>query len=275
MGELVEYKSPEYENAKVLIINDLEPCTKESYDLYNEKDFRKYINDIERIVRQSREYKVYIQYIRTYMDMNVSLFSPNVTNAETTKIKIEIHHTPFTLFDIVMTVFNKRSRMGESLNCFLVAKEVAYLHYFLYVGLIPLSKTEHKLVHNQSLFVPLDKVLGRYDQFIQMYRDDIPVDAMDRYNTYLSMTEHYNYKENTRILAIEPTYIKYNNNNYLGSYNNSQLLEAMNNTNNIMLSMNDKSKKAIDMNNNKYDNNTSKKLIKPITIDPKYNETQT
>ena len=275
MGELVEYKSPEYENAKVLIINDLEPCTKESYDLYNEKDFRKYINDIERIVRQSREYKVYIQYIRTYMDMNVSLFSPNVTNAETTKIKIEIHHTPFTLFDIVMTVFNKRSRMGESLNCFLVAKEVAYLHYFLYVGLIPLSKTEHKLVHNQSLFVPLNKVLGRYDQFIQMYHDDIPVDAMDRYNTYLSMTEHYNYKENTKILAIEPTYIKYNNNNYLGSYNNSQLLEAMNNTNNIMLSMNDKSKKAIDMNNNKYDNNAPKKLIKPITIDPKYNETQT
>lgn len=275
MGELVEYKSPEYENAKVLIINDLEPCTKESYDLYNEKDFRKYINDIERIVRQSREYKVYIQYIRTYMDMNVSLFSPNVTNAETTKIKIEIHHTPFTLFDIVMTVFNKRSRMGESLNCFLVAKEVAYLHYFLYVGLIPLSKTEHKLVHNQSLFVPLNKVLGRYDQFIQMYHDDIPVDAMDRYNTYLSMTEHYNYKENTKILAIEPTYIKYNNNNYLGSYNNSQLLEAMNNTNNMMLSMNDKSKKAIDMNNNKYDNNAPKKLIKPITIDPKYNETQT
>ena len=39
--------------------------------------------------------------------------------------------------------------------------------------------------------------------------------------------------------------------------------------------MNDKSKKAIDMNNNKYDNNAPKKLIKPITIDPKYNETQT
>ena len=273
MGELVEYRSPDYENAKLLIINDLEPCTKESYDLYNEKDFRKYINDIERIVRQSREYKVYIQYIRTYMDMNVSLFSPNVTNAETTKIKIEIHHTPFTLFDIVMTVFNKRSRTGESLNCFLVAKEVAYLHYFLYVGLIPLSKTEHKLVHNQSLFVPLDKVLGRYDQFIQMYRDDIPVDAMDRYNVYIDMTEHYNYNENTKILAIEPIYIKYDNNSYLGSYNNSQLLEAMNTTNQMMLSMNNKSQKAIDMNDKKYDNNAPKKLIKPITIDPKYNET--
>lgn len=259
MGELVEYKSPEYENSKLLIINDLEPCTKETYDLYDEKEFKKYINDIERIVRNSREYKVYIQYLRNYMDMNTSLFSPNVTNSQTTKIKIEIHHTPFTLFDITMTVFNKRSRCGENLNAFLVAKEVAYLHYFLYVGLIPLSKTEHKLVHNQSLLVPLDKVLGRYKEFIDMYREDIPIDAMKRYEIYQDMTDHYNYDENTKILSIEPTYIKYNDNQFLGSYNNSQLLDTMNGVNNMMLEM----QKRPSLVDTKYDNNQNKK-IKPF-----------
>lgn len=271
MSELMEYRTPEYDNAKVLIINDIEPCTKETYDLYDPKDFKKYINDIERIVRSSREYKIYIQYLRNYMDMNSSLFSENITNAETTKIKIEIHHTPFTLFDITMTVFNKRSRCGENLNCFLVAKEVAYLHYFLYVGLIPLSKTEHKLVHNQSLFVPLDKVLGRYDEFIEMYRNDIPADAMERYEVYKNMTENYNYNENVKILAIEPTYIKYDGNDFLGTYNSDQLSLTMNTMNNMALEMHNKPVTYI---TDKYDNNTDKigfhsdkpGMIKPIMV---------
>lgn len=266
MGELIEYKNQYYDIANILHIQDIEPCTKESYNLYDPKEFKKYIKDIERIVRQSREYKVYIQYIRKYMDMNTSLFSPNVTNIQTTKIKIEIHHTPFTLFDIVMTIFNKRSRLGESLNVFLVAKEAAYIHYFLYVGLIPLSKTEHELVHNQSLFVPLDRVLGRYNQFIDIYRQDIPEDAMERYKTYEDMTEHYDYDKNVSILAIEPTYIKYNDNNFLGSYNSTELLQALETTKNLMLDMKDNKQKSIA--DTKYDPNTK---IKPFTIDPKYN----
>ena len=277
MGQLMEYRSHEYENANLLVLNDLEPCTKETYDLYDPKDFKKYINDIEKIVRSSREYKIYIQFLRTYMDMNTSLFSENISNAQTTKIKIEIHHTPFTLFDITMTVFNKRSRLGENLNCFLVAKEVAYLHYFLYVGLIPLSKTEHKLVHNQSLFVPLDKVLGRYDEFIEMYREDIPSDAMERYEIYKNMTEHYNYNENVKILSVEPTYIKYNGNNFLGTYNSAQLTTAMDNMNNMALEMHNKPISSL---TDKYNNNIKSSdflsdkpgMIKPFIIDPKYNE---
>ena len=262
MGELMEYRNQYFDNSNILNIQDLEPCTKESYNLYDPKEFKKYIKDIERIVRQSREYKVYIQYLRKYMDMNTSLFSPNVNNIQTTKIKIEIHHTPFTLFDIVMTIFNKRSRLGESLNVFLVAKEAAYIHYFLYVGLIPLSKTEHELVHNQSLFVPLDKVLGRYNQFIDIYSQDIPEDAMERYKTYKDMTEHYDYNKNVSILAIEPTYIQYQDNDFLGSYNSSQLLEALENTKSLMLDMKNNKQKTIA--DSKYDNN---KKIKPFIFD--------
>lgn len=261
MGELLDYRSQQYNSAKLLVLDNLEPCTKETYDLYDEKQFKKYINDIERIVRSSREYKVYIQYLRNFMDMNTSLFSPNVNNIQTTKIKIEIHHTPFTLFDITLSVFNKRSANGESLNAFLVAKEVAYLHYFLYVGLIPLSKTEHKLVHNQSLLVPIDKVLGRYNEFIEMYREYIPADAMERFNIYSEMTEQYDYGENIRILSIEPTYIQYEGNNHLGTYNDSQLLETMENANGMMLEMH--KRPELSDNNTRYDNN-QKKLIKPF-----------
>lgn len=249
-----------FEKYSILNIEEI-PYDLEDYDLFNEKEFKKYIADIERIVRQSREYKTFIQYLRNFMNMNHSLFMPNVSNIDTTKIKIELHHTPFTLYDIVMTVFNKRRDTNESLSCFLVAKEVCYIHYFLYVGLIPLSKTEHKLVHNQSIFVPIDKVLGRYDKFIEMYDKYIPEDAMDRYNTYKEMTNNYNFNQNTQILNLNPTYIQYEGNDYLGSYNSAQLQNIFNASQNILETKKNRQKTITD---NRYDSITQKKLIQPV-----------
>ena len=262
MNNITTLQNPQsFEVSNILNIDDI-PYDIEDYDLYNEKDFKKYIADIERIVRQSREYKTFIQYLRSFMNMNHSYFMPNVSNIDTTKIKIELHHTPFTLYDIVMTIFNKRKDNDESLSCFLVAKEVCYIHYFLYVGLIPLSKTEHKLAHKQSLFVPIDKVLGRYDKFIEMYDKYIPEDAMARYNTYKEMTNNYNFIQNTQILNLKPTYIQYNNNNYLGSYNSAELQNVFNVSQNILDTKKNRHKAIVD---NRYDSIAQKQnLIKPV-----------
>lgn len=266
-NQIVEYKTDEFHNANVMVINDIPVYDTEDYDLFNEKDFKKYIDDIERMVRSSKEYRDYIQYLRMYMDMNASAFLKNVTNIDTTKIKIEIHHTPFTLFDITLTVFNKRSRLSQSLDIEMVAKEVAYLHYFLYVGLIPLSKTEHKLVHNQALFIPLNLVLGKFEDFIEMYNKDIPEDAMARYNTYVDMTKHYNQTMNTEILQINPTYLKLpgTDANTLGSYSPAQLQHILTSTQQRLKQITQKQSHA-QIEDQQYDNN-QKPMTKPFTID--------
>lgn len=266
-NQIVEYRTDEFHNANVMVINDIPVYDTEDYDLFNEKDFKKYIDDIERMVRSSKEYRDYIQYLRMYMDMNASAFLKNVTNIDTTKIKIEIHHTPFTLFDITLTVFNKRSRLSQSLDIEMVAKEVAYLHYFLYVGLIPLSKTEHKLVHNQALFIPLNLVLGKFEEFIEMYNKDIPEDAMARYNTYVDMTKHYNPTMNTDILQINPTYLKLpgTDANTLGSYSPAQLQHILTSTQQRLKQITQKQSHA-QIEDQQYDNN-QKPMTKPFTID--------
>lgn len=266
-NQIVEYRTDEFHNANVMVINDIPVYDTEDYDLFNEKDFKKYIDDIERMVRSSKEYRDYIQYLRMYMDMNASAFLKNVTNIDTTKIKIEIHHTPFTLFDITLTVFNKRSRLSQSLDIEMVAKEVAYLHYFLYVGLIPLSKTEHKLVHNQALFIPLNLVLGKFEEFIEMYNKDIPEDAMARYNTYVDMTKHYNPTMNTDILQINPTYLKLpgTDANTLGSYSPAQLQHILTSTQQRLKHITQKQSHA-QIEDQQYDNN-QKPMAKPFTID--------
>ena len=260
-----------FQNAQVIVMDDIPDYDIQDYDLFNEKDFKKYIEDIERLVRSSREYREAIQYMRKYINMNSSLFFRNVNNIESTKIKIELHHYPFTLFDIVITVFNKRTRLQEPLDVELVAKEVAYLHYFLVIGLVPLSKTEHKLVHNQALFIPLELngnpiVLGDYSKFVEMYEKDIPEDAMVRFNTYKELTANYNQITNTQILEISPTYLKLpgSDENTLGTYNLSDLQQVLQLTQNKVKAITQKHSRVQNIEDNRYDN--TNKMIKPFII---------
>lgn len=164
----------------------------QDYDVFDEKDFRKYINDVKRSIRNSLEYRQLIQFLKRNMNMNTSSFFENVNNIDFPKVKIEIHHSPYTLEDIVMTVFNKRVFYGEEIDIEDVAKEVMFIHYNLMVGLIPLTETEHELVHNQFLFIPTDKVIGNYKQFEEMYRNWIPEDTKDKVKAYEDKTLTYN-----------------------------------------------------------------------------------
>ena len=117
--------------ANIIIMDEIPPYDLVDYDLFNAKQFEKYVKDGERIVRSSFEYQEFIQYLRNYMDMNKCTFFKNVTNVNTSKIKIHLHHHPFTLYDIFITVYNKRCANQESVEVEMVAKEVMYIHYFL------------------------------------------------------------------------------------------------------------------------------------------------
>ena len=112
----------------ILVFDEIPEYDTQDYDVFNEKDFKKYISDIENICRTSFEYRQFVNYLREYMDMNKCSFFQNVTNSDTFKIKIHLHHSPFTLYDIVMTIFNKRMFDHESLEVEMVAKEVMYIH---------------------------------------------------------------------------------------------------------------------------------------------------
>ena len=128
----------------VKIPKDIPVMDIEDYDLFDDKEREKYINDLERHVRSSYEYRNMVQYLREYMNMNSCAFIPNITNEVNRKIKIELHHSPFTLRDICVTILNKRMKNNEMLTIESVAYEVMFVHYSLMVGLIPLSETVHQ-----------------------------------------------------------------------------------------------------------------------------------
>ena len=190
----------------VKIPKDIPIMDIEDYDLFDDKEREKYINDLERHVRSSYEYRNMVQYLREYMNMNSCAFIPNVTNEVNRKIKIELHHSPFTLRDICVTILNKRMKNNEMLTIESVAYEVMFVHYSLMVGLIPLSETVHQLVHSQYIFIPTDKVYGYYKNFVKTYNDYIDPELLDKLDELerLTIAGTYNdsYKE-----VLEKKYI--------------------------------------------------------------------
>lgn len=163
-------KPYELENPPIIIqMHDIPEYNLYDFDLNDEKSFRKYMQTVERTVRGSFEYKAMVQFLREYMDMNQCAFYQNVNNTDTSKVRIEIHHEPLSLYDMCLIVYNKRQAFNEPLDEEYMAKEVMYLHYNLMVGLIPLAETVHQLVHASYLFVPTTAVLGKYREFVNRY----------------------------------------------------------------------------------------------------------
>jgi hypothetical protein len=139
--------------------------------------------------------------------MNKCSFLKGISNEESYDIKIEIHHYPFSLADIVNIVIKKRQYYNESLDVQMVAKEVMQRHYELLVGLIPLSKTVHKLVHSESIFIPIDKALGNWQRFMDIYSNFMSPEQADVIERIIEYSKSYNKELNEEVLKQNTIYL--------------------------------------------------------------------
>lgn len=136
-------------------------------DYYDEKAVKKFIKIVERLIRNSREYSTYIELVRTNVgELNHDNVLHNVTTAD---VDLEFHHYPFSLYDIIEVVMTKHVVNKEKFTSFSIAKEVMGLHYKHEIGLVPLARTTHELVHSGNLFISKDQIFGDYRQFMTDY----------------------------------------------------------------------------------------------------------
>lgn len=179
-------------------------------DLDTDKQKIKFIKRIEGIVRSSMEYKDYVAYCKENLDMNSCVFLSNVSNDGNRgrkRISIELHHDPFTLMDIVWTVVNKYEDQGLPYNDLLIADEVLEMHYSNMVGLVPLSKTMHQMVHNSDkIKIPLYVVYGQYSEFVEKYGDYMEPELLDKLERKVNYTKSVT-KEDFDAIQKQFTYL--------------------------------------------------------------------
>ena len=175
------------------------------------KDRDKFVKRIERIVRGSMEYKDYIKFLKEHIGLDSCIFFQKVTNGNKNKqkrISIEIHYERFTLYDIVNVVEQKYIDEGLPLNDLLIADEVMELHYANKVGLVPLSKTAHQVVHNSvKLIVPLNMCYGTYSEFLEEYEPYIDDSLYEKLERKMDMTSKLT-PESFEAIMKEFTYIE-------------------------------------------------------------------
>lgn len=145
--------------------------------LKTNRDRDKLIRQCEKTIRSSLEYKDYIQTCRLDYGMTNCAILPTVARVPGKKYTIEIHHEPFTLYDIVDLEIIRREEEHEPLNVNGISESVMSLHYDGMVGLIPLSKTQHELVSSHKVFVPLQHIFFDYAALYEYYQTYIETKA--------------------------------------------------------------------------------------------------
>lgn len=198
-------------DGETLRVDYLPPYEQEDYDLSNPKDFAKFIRDVKSEIRSSFEYREMVKYLRNYGGMNHSGLNPNVSNNDSSKVKIEIHHTPYTLEDITKAVYEKRLFYHQDLSLEMVAKEVMSLHYLAMIGLFPLSSTEHEMVHNGYLYIPPNDVFGNWELFKSKYRDFMDEEDNETIEDIKEYEKVFNVEKQNEILSQANIYIDASN----------------------------------------------------------------
>ena len=177
--------------------------------ILTDRDKVKNIKNIEKLVRGSSEYRDYIKYLREYANMHKCHFFKDVSKENNKKISIEIHHEPFTLYDITQVVLEKWISEEMEINHFLIAEEVMRLHYKNMVGLIPLSITVHQLVHDGRVFIPVQDVYGKgFVDFVIEYDEYINPDLRRILNEKIDISRNIAIEQDLSILERKYVYIE-------------------------------------------------------------------
>lgn len=146
------------------------------------KEMIKFIKGVEGMIRSSIEYKSLIKFLRTELSFKNCTFL-NTLNTES--VSVELHHTPYNLFQIVSIIIAKHEMLGIPFTTFKIAQEVIELHYKNYVGLCSLSKTMHELAHSdERFFIHRDLIVGDVDSFYNLYNEYMSEELKSIYKSW-------------------------------------------------------------------------------------------
>ena len=154
------------------------------FTISQESHLLEFIDDIERYIRNSREYRNYVVWLKLKHG-NTICESLGINVEELEGVRIEQHHHPITLFDITYIIGMKlidELEKDEYLTMYEIANEVIKEHLVhKTIGTVALTVTYHELYHaGEYKITKKDMIFGDYETFIEKYRKYIPTATMER-----------------------------------------------------------------------------------------------
>lgn len=158
----------------------------------NDKNFyevnEKIVGYLKRRIRSSFEYQYLMSFIKSKHGIDSCIYHKNysVTNG----FQVEIHHTPFTITDIIWTVCNKHIKLYDKFTEDKICVEVMELHYKLMVGLTPLCPTCHKLVHSSKIDIHPDSIYSKgWIEWYKNYEQFVEDSVTDKYEKAIALSK--------------------------------------------------------------------------------------
>lgn len=156
-------------------------------DVFDETNLKKFIKSVERTVRSSREYKRYIENLRTNVHaLNYDTVMSNISNTDTA---LEFHHYPLSLYEISEILILDHLANKDNITSFSIAKEIMEYHFKNKIGLVSLTKTNHELAHDGALFLHKNQIFGKYEEFINEHPNGISMDIRNKIDRLNKMSD--------------------------------------------------------------------------------------
>ncbi|QQO92450.1 hypothetical protein CPT_Machias_056 [Staphylococcus phage Machias] len=156
------------------------------FEIESENSLKKFIKNVEGLVRRSNEYKKYLSILKEEYNLKNDIIMSNITEDMATT---EYHHFPFTLYEIVEIVTNKAIMEDEQFTSIDIAERVLKLHFENKVGLVLLTKTNHQLAHAGKIIIPLSSIFGKVNEFVSYYKDYILDHQIEQYNELIEASD--------------------------------------------------------------------------------------
>ena len=171
---------------------------KDSDYFQDDTAYTKFVKACESFVRTSKDYSVFISYVKNVLGLRFCQVSSHIYDTDAT---IEMHHGPiFTLFDITSVILNDFLKRNKKINTLRIADQVLEEHFALRVQVIMLCITNHEATHNKDLFLHVNQGTGNLTEFIDIYKDCL--DDIQKYRSGIILT-----CANPILVLIEDTWI--------------------------------------------------------------------
>ena len=131
----------------------------------NEKEEISFIKSVEKMVRFSPEYKLWVNYIVDTLGQNKCEFTGELKG----ECPVEVHHHPICLYSIVKAVIDDKIRKHIQFCTFDIARDVIELHFQNKVGYVLMLSDLHAKYHNGFMQIPIEFVSGDYKHILTNY----------------------------------------------------------------------------------------------------------